>query len=52
MSDGVVTIPFYVHESEVCRQERTIKRLWLTSLALVAAVVAVCAGWVWRELNR
>ena len=48
MSDEIRTIPFFVHESMVCRQERTIRRLWIMALVLLALVVATNAGWaVW-----
>lgn len=41
------SIPYFFHEGVVCRQERTIKRLWIMSLLLSGALAAV-SGWaVW-----
>jgi len=33
-------VPFIVHEAEMARQERTIKRLWIAALIILAALVA------------
>ena len=33
-------VPFIVHEGDMARQERTIKRLWIAALITLAALVA------------
>ena len=43
------TIPDYAHESEVARQERHIKRLWILCIIIFAALIATNAGWIWYE---
>ena len=32
-------VPFIVHEAEMARLERTIKRLWIAALIILAALV-------------
>lgn len=39
-------VPFIVHEAEMARQERTIKRLWIAALIILAALVSTNAAWV------
>lgn len=47
MSEEIRTVPFFYHEAAVCRQERTIRRLWITTLMLAGALASV-SGWaVW-----
>ena len=33
------TIPYYAHEGEMARSERTIKRLWIVILVLIVCLV-------------
>lgn len=42
-------IPYYVHEGEMARQERHIKRLWILCLVIFAALVVTNAGWIVYE---
>lgn len=42
-------IPYFVHESEVARQERHIKRMWILCIIMFAALIATNAGWIWYE---
>ena len=42
-------IPYYVHEGEMARQERHIRRLWILCIIIFAALVATNAGWIWYE---
>ena len=42
-------IPYYVHEGEMARQERHIKRLWILCLVIFAALVVTNAGWIYYE---
>ena len=42
-------VPYVVHESDMARQERTIKRLWILLLVLVVLFVGSNGWWIWRE---
>lgn len=39
-------VPFIVHEGEMARMERTIKRLWIAALVMLAVLAATNAAWV------
>ena len=43
------TVSLYVHESDMARQERTIKRLFIIILLLIVLLVGTNAGWIWYE---
>lgn len=40
-------VPYIVHEGEVARLERIIKRMWLAVLALIVGIVATNFVWIW-----
>lgn len=42
-------IPYYVHEGEMARQERHIKRLWILCIIIFMALIATNAGWIIYE---
>ncbi len=42
-------IPYVVHESDMARQERTIKRLWILLLVLIVLFVGSNAAWIYYE---
>lgn len=42
-------IPYFVHEGDMARLERTIKRLWILCILLVIMLVATNAGWTYYE---
>lgn len=42
-------VPYVVHEADMARQERTIKRLWILLLVLVVLFVGSNGWWIWRE---
>ena len=46
MEEQKATIPYYVHEGEIARQERHIKRLWILCIIIFVAFVATTAGWI------
>ena len=46
--DGAM-IPYYAHESAMCRLERANKRLWIIVLILILALVGTNAGWIVYE---
>lgn len=41
------SVPYIVFESEMARQERHIKRLWIAVIIAVVSLVFVVAGFVW-----
>jgi len=43
------SVPFIVYESSMARAERTIKRLWILALVIVALLVASNIGWLIYE---
>lgn len=42
-------IPYVVHESEVARLERTIKRLFILCVLLIIVAIGTNAYWIWYE---
>ena len=45
-------ISYFEHEAELCRMERTNKRLWLLALTVFASMIASNTFWVFRLLGR
>lgn len=45
----VITIPYLVHEGDMARQERTIKRLWILCIVLVVLLAGSNAFWFYYE---
>lgn len=43
------SIPYYVHEGMMARQERTIRRLWILCIIIFLAFVCSNAGWMYYE---
>lgn len=43
------TIPYFVHEGEMNRAERTNKRLWVIIIILIVALIGTNAGWLIYE---
>ena len=42
-------VPYLVHEMEMARADRTIKRLWITTLVLIFMLVGTNAAWMYYE---
>lgn len=42
-------IPYIVFEGEMTRQERTIKRLWILVIILIALLVVTNCAWLYYE---
>lgn len=40
-------VPYIVHEAEMARQERHIKRLWVALIVAIVACVAITGGFLW-----
>ena len=43
------SIPYFVHEGMMARQERHIKRLWILCIIIFLALVGTNAGWIIYE---
>ena len=44
-----VTSPYFLHEGDMARQERTIKRLWILCIILIFLLAGSTVFWVYRE---
>lgn len=42
-------VPYIVHESEMARLERVIKRLFILLIILITLLFGTNAGWLWYE---
>lgn len=43
------TVPYIVYESAMARMERTIKRLWILAIILIALLFSTNAAWIYHE---
>lgn len=46
---GADPVPYVVHESDMARLERTIKRLWILLIVLIALLAGSNAAWIYYE---
>lgn len=42
-------VPYMVHEDDMARLERTVKRVWILCIILITALIGSNAGWIWYE---
>lgn len=42
-------IPFFVHEADMTRMERTNHRLWILCILLLIVLIVTNGGWIWYE---
>lgn len=42
-------VPYRVHNEDMARLERTIKRLWILLILVIALLCASNAAWIWYE---
>ncbi len=42
-------IPYFAHEGILARMERTIKRLWVLCIILIALLAITNGAWIWYE---
>lgn len=49
MEKDELTIPYLVHEGQMARMERTIKRLWILCIILIVLFVGTNGYWIWYE---
>ena len=45
-TDINVSVPYVVHEAEVSRQERQIKRMWVALIVLIVALFLTNMAWI------
>ena len=43
------SVPYIVHESDMSRLERQLKRLWIVILVLIFMLVGSNCAWLWYE---
>lgn len=43
------SVPYIVHESDMSRLERQLKRLWIVVLVLIFMLVGSNCAWLWYE---
>lgn len=43
------SVPYIVHESDMSRLERQLKRLWIVILVLIFLLVGTNCAWLWYE---
>jgi hypothetical protein len=48
-TDINVSVPYVVHEAEVSRQERQIKRMWIALIVLIVALFLTNMVWIGYE---
>lgn len=48
-NEDMQMIPYYVHESDMARMERQIKRLWIVLIMTIVFLVATNAAWIYYE---
>lgn len=44
-----VNVPYLVHEGDMSRLERQLKRLWIVILVLILLLVGTNCAWLWYE---
>lgn len=45
----VESVPYLVHEADMARQERTIKRLWILLILVIVLLVGSNCAWIYYE---
>ena len=50
-TDINVSVPYVVHEAEVSRQERQIKRMWIALIILAVALFLTNMAWIGYEIQ-
>lgn len=42
-------VPRWTHEADMARMERTVKKLWVLLIIVLALLFGTNAGWIWYE---
>ena len=48
-SNAPENVPYFLHEAEMARSERMLKRLWITVLILIFLLVGTNGAWMYYE---
>lgn len=48
-NENLVSIPFFVHEADMARLERTNKRLFIVVLVLILSLIGTNGAWIYYE---
>lgn len=48
-NNEVKMIPYFVHEGAMARMERTIRRLWILCIILIALLAGTNGAWIYYE---
>lgn len=48
-NENLVSIPFFVHEADMARLERTNKRLFIVVFVLILALIGTNGAWIFYE---
>lgn len=48
-NNEVKMIPYFVHEGAMARMERTVKRLWILCIILIALLAGTNGAWIYYE---
>lgn len=48
-NENLVSIPFFVHEADMARLERTNKRLFIVVFVLILALIGTNGAWIYYE---
>lgn len=46
MNEKEISVPYIVHESEMARAERNVRRLWIALIITIILIVFTNAGWL------
>ena len=49
MEQENLSVPYIVHEGDMARLERTVKRLWILCILLAVMLIGTNAAWFWYE---
>lgn len=48
-NEKIITVPYIVHEGEMARMERQLKRLWIALLVTLSLLAITNIVWLWYE---
>lgn len=49
INDDVKTVPYFVHEGDLARMERSNKRMFILCIILIILFTATNGAWIWYE---
>lgn len=48
-NEKIITVPYIVHEGEMARAERQLKRLWIALIVTITLLAVTNLVWIWYE---